>query len=59
MTYFVIAKHWDEEMQRATEYIAGQFERYMNAVLFRDAYNKFYSTKAVIKSVEEMLIGKE
>lgn len=55
MTYFVMAKHWDEKLQRATYYVAGQFERYYNAVLFRDAYNEHYSQHAIIKSTEELM----
>ena len=48
MKYFVIATHWDDKRQAPVKYIAGEFDRYMNAVLFRDAYNSYYSTDAKI-----------
>ena len=37
MKYFVIATHWDDKRKAPVKYIAGEFDRYMNAVLFRDA----------------------
>lgn len=48
MKYFVIATHWDDEKKAAVKYIAGEFDRYMNASIFRDAYNAYYSTHAVV-----------
>ena len=42
MKYFVIATHWDDKRKAPVKYIAGEFDRYMNAVLFRDAYNSYY-----------------
>lgn len=44
MKYFVIATHWDDKRKAPVKYIAGEFDRYMNAVLFRDAYNSYYIT---------------
>lgn len=48
MKYFVIAKHWDNNREAQVKYIAGQFDNYMNASLFRKAYNEHYCTDAVI-----------
>lgn len=36
MKYFVIATHWDDKRKAPVKYIAGEFDRYMNAVLFRE-----------------------
>jgi hypothetical protein len=55
MKYFVIAKHWDESKKAAVEYIAGEFNTYMNTSLFRDAYNKYYSTEAYIINEHDLL----
>jgi hypothetical protein len=48
MKYFVIATKWDSEKEAAVKYIAGEFDSYMNASLFRDAYNKHYSAHAKV-----------
>ena len=48
MKYFVIATHWDDNRKAQVKYIAGQFDNYMNASLFKKAYNEYYSTNAVI-----------
>lgn len=52
MKYFVIATYWDDEKKAAVKYIAGEFDRYMNASIFRDAYrdayNAYYNTHAVV-----------
>lgn len=48
MKYFVIAIHWDEKRKAQVKYIAGQFDNYMNASIFRDAYNNYYSASAKI-----------
>ena len=44
--YFVIAKKWDSDKKKVVEYIAGEFDEYMNARLFQKAYNEHYSTDA-------------
>ena len=46
--YFVIAKIWDSEKKEQVEYIAGEFDLYMNASIFKNAYNKYYSANARI-----------
>lgn len=48
MKYFVIATHWDDKRKAPVKYIAGEFDRYINAALFRDAYNAHYSADAKI-----------
>lgn len=48
MKYFVIATKWDEKRQAQVKYIAGQFDCYMNASIFKSAYNQHYSADAVI-----------
>lgn len=48
MKYFVIATHWDDNRKAQVKYIAGQFDNYMNASLFKKAYNDYYSTNAII-----------
>ena len=45
---FVIATHWDEEKKAQVKYIAGEFNNFMNANIFKNAYNEHYSTDAVI-----------
>ena len=46
--YFVVAKRWSDEKKEIIEYIAGEFDEYMNASIFRDAYNKHYSAHSRI-----------
>nr|DAT47667.1 MAG TPA: hypothetical protein [Caudoviricetes sp.] len=48
MKYFVIATHWDDTRKAQVKYIAGQFDEYMNASLFKKAYNDHYKANAVI-----------
>lgn len=48
MKYFVIATHWDDKRKAQVKYIAGEFSSYMNANIFKEAYNAHYSANAVI-----------
>ena len=48
MKYFVIATRWDDKKRAQVKYIAGEFNSYMNASLFRDAYNNHYHANAKI-----------
>lgn len=48
MKYFVIAKHWDDSKKDIVKRIAGAFDRYIDAALFRDAYNAHYHANAEI-----------
>lgn len=49
--YMVLAIQWDSESRQQREFIIGEFNTYMNAALFRDAYNKHYSASARIQEV--------
>ena len=55
MKYFVIATCWNDEKKAAVKCIEGVFDSYMNASIFRDAYDKYYSTNAVIVEDFELL----
>lgn len=48
MKYFVIATHWDDNKKAQVKYIAGEFDVYMNAALFKTAYNEHYNADAKI-----------
>lgn len=48
MKYFVIATHWDDNRKAQVRYIAGQFDNYMNASLFKNANNDHYKADAMI-----------
>ena len=48
MKYFVIATHWDDNRKAQVRYIAGQFDNYMTASLFKNAYNDHYKADAMI-----------
>ena len=49
--YLVVAKRWNEEKQESEKYIAGAFDCYMNAIIFRDGYNSHYSSDSEIVAV--------
>ena len=55
MKYFVIATCWNDEKKEAEKCIAGEFDSYMNASIFRDAYDKYYSTNSTIVEDFELL----
>lgn len=48
MKYFVIATKWDDNRKAQVKYIAGQFDNYINASLFKKAYNNHYKANAMI-----------
>ena len=48
MKYFVIATRWDDDRKAQVKYIAGEFGSYVNASIFKEAYNAHYSADAVI-----------
>lgn len=54
MKYFVIATRWNDEKE-AVKCIVGEFDRYLNAIIFRDAYNKCSSDNATIVKDFELL----
>lgn len=55
MKYFVIAIHWDCNKKAQVKYIAGEFDNYVNASLFRNAYNNHYHTDAKIVNDFDLL----
>ena len=55
MKYFVIATCWHDEKEEDVKCIAGEFDSYMNASIFRDVYDKYYSTNATIVEDFELL----
>lgn len=46
--FFVIATHWDDQEKAQVKYIAGEFNNFVNASIFKDAYNEHYKANAVI-----------
>ena len=48
MKYFVITRHWDDSKHDIVKRIAGSFDRFFDAALFRDAYNEHYRANAEI-----------
>ena len=48
MRYYVIARRWDKEEKRLIKYVAGEFDSFVNAEIFKDAYKKHYCSDAVI-----------
>lgn len=53
--YQVIIKKWDFESKKQVEEVAGEFNDYMNAKIFAQAYADFYHATAKIQ--EFRLIG--
>lgn len=48
MKYFVIATHWDDNRKAQVKYIAGEFNNFANANIFKNAYNEYYKADAII-----------
>lgn len=46
--YEVWVTVWSDEYKQPIKKVAGEFDRYMNAKLFADAYKKYYSAGAEI-----------
>ena len=46
--YEVWVTVWSEEHKKQIKVVAGEFDRYMNAKLFAEAYGAHYSTSAEI-----------
>ena len=55
MRYFVIAKHWDSERKEQCDYIAGEFNRYVLAEIFKKAFEKEFGGTARIVEEHELL----
>lgn len=48
MKYFVVATKWSDKHNCQIKFIAGSFDRFIDASLFREAYEKHYSARAGI-----------
>lgn len=48
MKYFVIVTRWSEEQHAQIKEIAGMFDRWHLAMMFKKAYDTTYSTNASI-----------
>lgn len=46
--YEVWVTVWSEEYKKQVKVVAGEFDRFMNAKLFADAYSQHYSATAEI-----------
>lgn len=55
MKYFVIVKHWDDSKKDIVKRIAGSFGRYIDAALFRDAFNARYGANAEIVEASSLV----
>lgn len=51
--YKVMAQRWDDEKRGIVYYVAGTFEDIVNVRIFKEAYEKFFSTQVVIAEVEK------
>nr|DAG56051.1 MAG TPA: hypothetical protein [Caudoviricetes sp.] len=48
MKYVVIANRWDSCLNRQIQQVIGQFDSYVNANIFKKAYDDHYSTTSRI-----------
>lgn len=48
MRYFVIAERYDYDKKAQVKYIAGEFDSFPCAKIFKDAYNEYYKADACI-----------
>lgn len=55
MRYLVIATHWNENIKDQEKYVAGSFDKYLNAELFRNAYNEHFKSNAYIVEVKNII----
>lgn len=47
MKYLVTAVKWDSELKEQIKYVAGEFNNYVNASIFKKAYQEYYSATNV------------
>ena len=55
MKYVVVATVWSHEHGKQIKKVAGMFDDFANAKIFRDAYNKHYSAHAILMDLNEWL----
>ena len=53
--YFVIATVWSSAENKQVDTIVGEFNKFHNANIFKEAYNDYYSATAYIKETAELL----
>lgn len=54
MKYLVIIKKWDNNKGKQVEEVAGGFNEWFNAMLFKKAYDNHYCTNAKVIDVTEL-----
>ena len=54
--YEVWVKVWSEEYRKQVKVVAGEFDKFVNAKLFAEAYNKRYSATAEIVEHASIII---
>jgi len=50
--YYVVAIKWDDNEKKQVEKVLGEFDDYMNANIFKQAYYKIYSCSPRIVEVK-------
>ena len=55
MKYFVVITKYDSLKHKQVKEIAGTFDNYINAELFRDAYNMWYYASAKVHTESDLL----
>ena len=55
MKYVVIATKWDSTEKTSIKYIAGQFDSFINAKIFSEAYNIHFSANSKIVEISKAL----
>ena len=51
MEYVVLASRWSDKEQKNVTYIAGRFDKHVNAIIFKTAYIEYYKKNAIIVEV--------
>ena len=50
--YYVIINKWDSTKNKIVEQVAGEFDSFMNANIFANAYENYYSSSTRIIEVK-------
>lgn len=51
--YMVVAKKWCDDSKTQIEYVAGKFDEFVNANIFKKAYNDHYKANAYVVEYSE------
>jgi len=54
MKYIVIANRWDDDRKQIIECSVGSFDTFVNAKIFKEAYEERYKLKARILDIEQI-----